>query len=69
MTTQEICTEPGLSTANVHVILHRARLAPEHMKLCLDFGTSRGCTKFEWQLPRLGEAAKAYATNTEHKDV
>jgi RNA polymerase sigma-70 factor (ECF subfamily) len=30
--TQEICSELGLSTSNVHVILHRARLA---LRSCL----------------------------------
>ena len=30
---QEICEELGLSTSNVHVILHRARLA---LRACLE---------------------------------
>lgn len=41
----------------------------ERMKLRLHVGMCRGCAHFERQLPQLGQAAKAYATNTEHKDV
>lgn len=41
----------------------------ERMKLRLHVGMCRGCANFERQLPRLGDAAKAYATNSERKDV
>ncbi len=41
----------------------------ERMKLRLHVGMCRGCANFERQLPRLGDAAKAYATNSENKDV
>ncbi|MGD9471203.1 MAG: zf-HC2 domain-containing protein [Novosphingobium sp.] len=41
----------------------------ERMKLRLHVGMCRGCTNFERQLPRLGDAAKAYATNAADKDV
>ncbi len=41
----------------------------ERMKLRLHVGMCRGCANFERQLPHLGDAAKAYATNSERKDV
>lgn len=41
----------------------------ERMKLRLHVGMCRGCANFERQLPRLGDAAKAYATSSEDGDV
>lgn len=41
----------------------------ERMKLRLHVGMCRGCANFERQLPRLGDAAKAYASAAEQKDV
>ncbi|ATE66851.1 zf-HC2 domain-containing protein [Rhizorhabdus dicambivorans] len=41
----------------------------ERMKLRLHVGMCRGCANFERQLPRLGDAAKAYASSPEQKDV
>lgn len=41
----------------------------ERMKLRLHVGMCRGCANFERQLPRLGDAVKAYATNSENRDV
>lgn len=41
----------------------------ERMKLRLHVGMCRGCANFERQLPRLSDAAKAYATSPEQKDV
>lgn len=42
---------------------------PERMKLRLHVGLCRGCANFERQLPRLGDAARAYASPPEQKDV
>lgn len=41
----------------------------ERMKLRLHVGMCRGCANFERQLPRLGDAAKAYAITSEDKVV
>jgi hypothetical protein len=41
----------------------------ERMTLRLHVGMCRGCANFERQLPSLGDAAKAYATNTADPDV
>lgn len=41
----------------------------ERMKLRLHVGMCRGCANFERQLLRLGDAAKAYASSPEPKDV
>lgn len=40
----------------------------ERMKLRLHVGMCRGCRNFEKQLPRLGDAAKAYAATSDHND-
>lgn len=47
----------------------RALSVSERMKLRLHVGMCRGCAEFERQLPRLGDAAKAFATDAERKDV
>lgn len=41
----------------------------ERMKLRLHIGICRGCANFERQLPRLGDAAKAYASSHKQKDM
>ena len=41
----------------------------ELMKLRLHVGMCSGCAKFEHQLPQLAEAAKAFAAQSDHKDV
>jgi hypothetical protein len=47
----------------------RALTFSERMKLRLHVGMCRGCANFERQLPRLGDAARAYACAPEQKDV
>lgn len=47
----------------------RALTFSERMKLRLHVGMCRGCANFERQLPRLGDAARAYASAPEQKDV
>lgn len=47
----------------------RALSVSERLKLRLHVGMCRGCAEFERQLPRLGDAAKAFATDAERKDV
>lgn len=41
----------------------------ERMKLRLHIGMCRGCANFERQLPQIGAAAKAFATNPQDGDV
>lgn len=41
----------------------------ERMKLRFHVGMCRGCANFERQLPRLGDAVKAYAAYSQGKDV
>jgi hypothetical protein len=47
----------------------RALSFSERMKMRLHVGMCRGCANFERQLPRLGDAARAYASSAEQRDV
>jgi hypothetical protein len=47
----------------------RALTFSERMKLRLHIGMCRGCANFERQLPRLSDAAKAYASVHDQEDV
>ncbi|MDV5825339.1 anti-sigma factor family protein [Sphingobium naphthae] len=42
---------------------------PERMKLRIHLAMCRGCSNFGRQLPRLGDAAKAYAADDPQKHV